>query len=140
MRFLINVLLDVQEKYGYLPQKELERISREFGVPLSRLYSIATFYPTFSLKPRAKHIVMICKGTACVMKGSEVLEDFVKEEIVDGVNFDYRPIRCFGACSLAPVVVVDGCVYGRMNVSKLKVVLGKVKSLGGSREAEGEGH
>ncbi len=138
MRFLINVLLDVQDRYGYLPLEELERISKEFGVPLSRLYSIITFYPTFSLKRKAKHTILICKGTACVMRGSDVLEDFIRK-IADGVEFDYRPIRCFGACSLAPVIVVDGRVCGRMSVSKLREIVARVKSRDRSDEVEGEG-
>ncbi len=127
MKFLINALLDVQRRHGYLPREEMERISREFEVPISRLYSIATFYSAFSLKPPAKHTIHICKGTACVIKGSEVLEDAVKEMgVVDGVEFDYTPIRCFGACSMAPVVVIDGRVYGRMTVSRLRKLIKRV--------------
>ncbi len=129
MRFLINELLDVQQKYGYLPKKEMERISREFNVPISRIFSIANFYAAFSLKPPAKHTIHVCKGTACVIKGSEVLED-VAREVSDGVEFEYKAIRCFGACSMAPVVVIDGKVYGRMNVARLKNVLKRVRDAG----------
>ncbi len=128
MEFLINAMLEVQRRHGYLPREELERIAEKFGVPISRLYSIATFYSAFSLKPAAKHRIHICKGTACVIRGSEVLEDAVREMgIVDGVEFDYVPIRCFGACSMAPIVVVDGRVYGRMTVNRLRRLIERVR-------------
>lgn len=123
--FLINLLLDIQNRYGYLPRGELERISKEFNTPLSRLYSIATFYSAFSLTPPAKHKINICKGTACVIKGSEVLEDAIRD-VVDGREISYEPIRCFGACSMAPVVVIDGEIHGRMNVSRLRRLIEKV--------------
>ncbi|MDK2795289.1 MAG: NADH-quinone oxidoreductase subunit [Archaeoglobaceae archaeon] len=119
MEFLINSLLDIQNRYGYLPKEELKRISSKFNVPISRLYSIATFYSAFSLKPPAKHKINICKGTACVIKGSEVLEDAIRG-YVDGVNLGYEPIRCFGACSMAPVVVIDGEIHGKMTISRLR--------------------
>ncbi len=128
MEFLINAMLEVQRKHGYLPKEELERVAKDFNVPISRLYSIATFYSAFSLKPAAKHTIHICKGTACVIKGSEVLEDAIREMgIIDGVEFDYIPIRCFGACSMAPVVVIDGQVYGKMTVSRLRRLIERVR-------------
>lgn len=123
--FLINALLDIQNRYGYLPREELYRISKEFNVPISRLYSIATFYSAFSLKPPAKHKVNVCKGTACVIKGSEALEDALRD-FVDDKELSYEPIRCFGACSMAPVVVIDGEIHGRMTVSRLRKLIEKV--------------
>ncbi|MBO8182116.1 MAG: NAD(P)H-dependent oxidoreductase subunit E [Archaeoglobus sp.] len=129
MRFLLNSLLEIQSKHGYLPKDELERISKEFNVPISRVYSIATFYNAFSLKPVGKHIIHICKGTACVIKGSEVFEDALEQMgVLDDEDFTYQPIRCFGACSLAPVVVIDGKVYGKMTVNRLKRMISKLTS------------
>ncbi|RLI75044.1 NAD(P)H-dependent oxidoreductase subunit E [Archaeoglobales archaeon] len=128
MKYLLNSLLEIQSKHGYLPKEELEKISVEFNVPMSRIYSIATFYNAFSLKPVGKHIIHVCKGTACVMGGSEVFEDTLKQlRIFDYEDFTYQPIRCFGACSLAPVVVIDGKVYGKMTVSRLKKMLSKLR-------------
>ena len=127
MRFLLNSLLEIQNKHGYLPKEELERISVEFDVPISRLYSIATFYNAFSLKPVGRHIIHICKGTACVIKGSEVFEDTLKQMgVLNDKDFTYQPIRCFGACSLAPVVVIDGKVYGKMTVNRLKRMVSRL--------------
>ena len=127
MRFLLNSLLEIQNKLGYLPKEELERISAEFDVPISRLYSIATFYNAFSLKPVGRHIIHICKGTACVIKGSEVFEDTLKQMgVLNDKDFTYQPIRCFGACSLAPVVVIDGKVYGKMTVNRLKRMVSRL--------------
>jgi len=127
MKFLINSLLEIQSKHGYLPKNEMERISMEFNVPISRIYSIATFYNAFSLKPVGRHVIHVCKGTACVMGGSEVFEDTLKQMgVLDDEDFTYQPIRCFGACSLAPVVVIDGKVYGRMTVSRLKKIVSKL--------------
>ncbi len=129
MKFLLNSLLEIQSKNGYLPKDELERISKEFGIPISRVYSIATFFNAFSLKPVGKHIIHICKGTACVIKGSEVFEDTLEQMgVLDGEDFSYQPIRCFGACSLAPVVVIDGRVYGKMTVNRLKRIVSRLKS------------
>lgn len=127
MKYLLNVLLEIQNTHGYLPKEELERISQEFNIPLSRIYSIATFYNAFSLKPRGKHIIQICKGTACVIKGSEVLEDTLTNLILNDKDFTYQPIRCFGACSLAPIVVIDGNVYGKMTVNRLKKMISKLR-------------
>jgi len=123
---LLNLLLEVQEKYNYLPEEVLNQISEEMDIPLSRLYSIATFYKNLSLTPKGKHIIHVCMGTACQVWGGQRLVDKVGEELkidpgetTEDLNFTLETINCPGCCGLAPVVVMDKDVHGKVSRQKL---------------------
>lgn len=117
---LIMILQAINGRYKYLPQPALRRVSGSLGVPLSRIYGIATFYKAFSLEPRGAHTVKICVGTACHVRGAgrlkERLEDIlhVREgQTTDDRRFTLETVRCVGCCSLGPVVMIDEDTYSR---------------------------
>jgi NADH-quinone oxidoreductase subunit E len=123
---LLNLLLEVQEKYNYLPKEVLAEISKKMDIPLARLYSVATFFKNFSLTPRGKHTVHVCMGTACQVWGGQRLVDKVGEELkiqpgetTDDLNYTLETINCPGCCGLAPVVVMDKDVYGKVSRNRL---------------------
>lgn len=123
---LLNLLLDVQEKYNYLPKEVLEEIASEMDIPVSRLYSIATFFKDFSLTPRGKHTIHVCMGTACQVWGGQRLVDKVGEtlkikpgETTEDLNFTLDTINCPGCCGLAPVVVLDKDIHGKVTRNRL---------------------
>ncbi len=117
-RYLIPALKEAQEIFGYLPEEVQRRLARGFGIPASRVYGVVTFYSFFSMTPRGRHTVRLCLGTACYVKGSkDVLASIVEgagadvgQTSHDG-RFTVEAVRCLGACGLAPVMLVDGCVH-----------------------------
>jgi len=127
---LLNLLLEVQEKYNYLPKEVLSEISEEMDIPLSRLYSIATFYKNLSLTPKGKHTIHVCMGTACQVWGGQRLVDKVGEELkidpgetTEDLNFTLETINCPGCCGLAPVVVMDKDIHGKVSRQKLLSII-----------------
>lgn len=127
---LIPVLQSVQNLFGYLPEKALKHISLELKIPYSEVSGVVTFYSYFSTVPRGKNIVRVCLGTACYVRGGkEVLEGFRKQlDIEVGGTTEDRMFsleigRCFGACGLAPVVLVNDDVHQRVKPSKIKELL-----------------
>ncbi|MDP6117042.1 MAG: NADH-quinone oxidoreductase subunit NuoE [Planctomycetota bacterium] len=127
---LISMLQDIQREENYLPESEMRAVAERVGVPASRIYSLATFYKSFSLKPRGKHLVNVCTGTACHVKGGDRLMDKCTRELdvepgetTDDGNFTVEPVRCVGCCGLAPVVVVDGEFQGKMTQRKVSKML-----------------
>ncbi|MFW6131310.1 MAG: NAD(P)H-dependent oxidoreductase subunit E [Candidatus Aminicenantaceae bacterium] len=131
---LLNLLLEVQEKYNYLPREALEEISLKENIPLSRLYSIATFFKSFSLTPRGKHSIHVCMGTACQIWGGQKLVDRVVEvleikpgETTKDLNFTLDTINCPGTCGLAPVVMIDNEIYGKVTRNKISSLIKKYK-------------
>ncbi len=122
---LITVLEELQEHYGYLPREALEYVSRALGFPLSRVYGVVTFYNLFQLNPPGRYVVRVCRGTAChVNRSDEILKKIkaslgIKEdETTPDHLFTLQTVACMGACSLAPVVVVNDRTYGRMTPEK----------------------
>ena len=131
---LITTLQKVQEKEGYLPEAKLKRVSEQLGVALSEIYSVATFYSQFRLKPAGQHQVMVCNGTACHVKGgNEVLKRLRQElgvepgETTPDRQFTLDTVACLGSCFLAPVMTVDGEYYGKLTADKAVGVLNKYK-------------
>ena len=131
---LVGILQDIQRKHGYLPEVSLHRVAERLHVPLSRVYSVATFYGAFSLKPRGRHLVNVCVGTACHLRGAPKLLDVLQRElhITDGETspdqrFSLRLVNCLGACALAPVVVIDDIYFDGMTPDKLLKVLDEFK-------------
>jgi NADH-quinone oxidoreductase subunit E len=131
---LIAILQDIQEEYSHLPKEALIQISKEMNVPLSRILSLATFFKAFSLKPKGKHPVHVCLGTACHVRGAQlVLEKFEREmgiksgETSDDLLFSLDAVRCLGCCGLAPVVQVGEEVHGKISPAKVAGVIKKYK-------------
>jgi NADH:ubiquinone oxidoreductase subunit E len=130
---LVEVLQDVQEAFGYIPQEVMTTVSGELGVPLIEVSRVANFYKAFSLKPRGKHLITVCMGTACHVRGALRMLDEVEgqlgiepgETTKDGM-FTLERVNCLGACALGPVVVLDGRYHGKMNPSKLRKLIQSV--------------
>jgi NADH-quinone oxidoreductase subunit E len=127
---MVAVLQDIQDEYRYLPKDALSLISREMNVPLSRVYEVATFYNAFSLKPRGKHLVEVCAGTACHVKGGfnllAKLErdlDVACGETTKDHLFTLEQVRCLGCCSLAPVVRIDGNIHAYLTQDEIPRIL-----------------
>ena len=127
---LVGVLHDVQAAFRYLPRPALESVARHLNVPLARVYAVATFYKVFSLKPRGKHRVRVCTGTACHVRGAGTLLDEVEKrlaiktgETTADMNCTLEAVNCVGACALAPVVMVDDDVHGAVSASSVAAVL-----------------
>jgi NADH-quinone oxidoreductase subunit E len=130
--FLIEILQDVQTEYHYLPKPVLELISKELNVPLTRIYHIATFFKAFSLEPRGEHIIQVCLGTACHVKGAVKILDSVEREIgikpgktTKDYKFGLEAVRCLGCCGLAAVVTVDKELYSNVKPTKVGNILKK---------------
>ena len=121
----MHTLQDVQQEYNYLPEDILERISYELDIPLSQIYSTAAFYESFHLEPRGDHIVSVCMGTACHIRGSQrILEGLENKlnihagETTSDLRFTLESVNCLGACALGPVVVQDGKYHGNLDAQK----------------------
>lgn len=131
---IIPLLKEAQDLLGYLPINIQKQISDKNNIPLSRIYGIVTFYSFFTMTPRGKHTVKVCLGTACYFSGGKEIAEIIEGEF--GVKsgettadriFTYETVRCLGACGLAPAIVVDGEVYGRVKPSKVKEILKQYK-------------
>jgi NADH:ubiquinone oxidoreductase subunit E len=127
---LIPVLEEAQMVLDYLPVPIQKRIADGLNLPLAQVYGVVTFYSFFTMKPRGRHTVRVCLGTACYVRGGKsIAESIVKEykvgegETTPDRRFTYETVRCLGACGLAPVIVVDENVHGRVKTQKLKSVL-----------------
>ena len=129
---LMPIMQKAQEIYGYLPIEVQKIISDELGVPLEKIYGVATFYSWFNLNPKGKYEISVCLGTACYVKGSgdiynKLMEklDIAGGECTPDGKFSLDACRCVGACGLAPVMMVNGEVYGRLTVDDIDSVLEK---------------
>jgi NADH-quinone oxidoreductase subunit E len=129
---LIEILLDVQEEYRYLPREALLRIARTLKIPLSRAYHAATFFKAFSLVPRGRYCISVCLGTAChVAGGVKILEKIERDLAVTrggttaDLNYSLDEVHCLGCCGLAPVVTVNEDLYGNVTSSKIPGILRK---------------
>lgn len=129
---LMPVLHEAQNIYGYLPAEVQTVIAEELNIPLAEVYGVATFYSQFSLTPKGKHKISICLGTACYVKGSDKILEAVEHELrvrcgecTPDKKFSIESCRCVGACGLAPVMIVDGEVYGRLTPQDVKGILDK---------------
>jgi NADH:ubiquinone oxidoreductase subunit E len=131
---IMEVLQDIQAAYHYLPEEALFRVSETMGVPLIEVFRLANFYKAFSLKPRGRHLITVCMGTACHVRNSPRFLDEVRRRLSvepggttqDG-EFTLETVNCLGACALAPVVILDGKYYEHMTPAKLGSLLGAVR-------------
>lgn len=145
---LLSVLEECQraDPHHYLSKDALGAVAAGMGLPLSRVYSVATFYSYYNLTPQGDHVVVVCRGTACHTRGSlgllrELLaelggKDYKEDEessfTTDDMRFTVRTVACFGQCALAPVVAIDGRIYSRVTPAALKAALGACKAGGKS--------
>jgi len=128
--WLVMILQDLQGEYNYLPRPVLERVAERLDVGFSRVYNVATFYSSFSLKERGKHIIRVCDGTACHLRGGPLLRDQISRlldidvgETTKDKLFTLEVVACLGACALAPVMTVGNRYYGRLTIPRLREIL-----------------
>jgi len=127
---LISILQDVQLEYNYLPPEALREVATALDVPLSKAYSVATFYSAFSLEPKGKRVLRVCMGTACHVRGAGlILDELVRRlEIKPGQTtecgeYTLESVNCVGTCAMAPVVMVNEQYYGKMRINTIKRML-----------------
>lgn len=127
---LISILHEAQERYGFLSDEVMEHIAQVTRVPSAEIYGVATFYGYFRLKPRGRHRISVCMGTACYIKGGAKILETIEEaldirtgETTEDMLFTLDETRCIGACGLAPVVMVDERVYARVEPEQVKSIL-----------------
>ena len=127
---LIQLLLDIQRELSWVPRKAIKKISEKLKIPASQIYRVASFYTAISLKPRGRHLIRVCVGTACYVRGGTRLLDSIenKLEIKSGETtndelFSLETVNCLGCCALGPVIEVDGQYFGKLNSEKLDKLL-----------------
>lgn len=132
--YTLAILQDIQKEFNYIPKDAMVKISEYLNLPLSDIYSIATFYKALSLKPKGKYIIKVCNGTACHIRGSNILIEEISEilnilpgETTEDGLFSIEIVNCLGACALAPVMVINGKYYGDMNKEKVKALIDEYK-------------
>ena len=127
---IITILEEIQKKYSYLPEEALRMVSEATGRPLVDIYGVATFYKLFSLKPRGKHLVVACSGTACHVRGGEGITEEIQKQLAiktgettpDG-EISFETVNCLGACALGPIVLVDGHYFSNVTGPGVKEIL-----------------
>jgi len=131
---IISILEDIQSQYSYLPADALKIVSEKIGSSLTEIYGVATFYKSFSFKPRGKHLISVCLGTACHVRGGPaIVEAFEQQlnikagEITPDVEFTLETVNCLGACALGPVVVVDGHYFSKVDIANVKKIIRKAR-------------
>jgi NADH-quinone oxidoreductase subunit E len=129
---LISILQDIQAIYHYLSEDTLRAVASQLKLPLIQVYAVATFFKAFSLKPRGEHMVTVCLGTACHVRGAHILLDELKRQLcvepgetTEDRRFTLETVNCVGACALGPIMVIDGRYHGQMSPRKVKKVLKK---------------
>jgi NADH:ubiquinone oxidoreductase subunit E len=136
---IMEVLHDVQGQCGYLPEEVLRQVSASLDVPLIEVFRLANFYKAFSLKPRGRHLLTVCAGTACHVRGAPKLLDEVTAQLgvqpgstTEDRAFTLETVNCLGACALGPVVVVDGTYHDHTTPAKLKALLAEIRAADGT--------
>ena len=131
---LIPVLQEIQLLYGYISRENMELVARKLKIPQSEVFGVASFYSQFYLEPKGEHMIRVCQGTACHVRGAaKILEAFAGElgiqpgETTPDGKFSLERVACLGACGLAPVAMIGDKAYGRLTPEKVKEVLGEYK-------------
>jgi NADH-quinone oxidoreductase subunit E len=127
---LISILHDIQAEFGYLPKEALATVVEELSIPESRVWGVVTFYSQFHLQPRGKHLIRVCTGTACHVRGApRILEEMKRclqigaGETTKDLLFTLETVNCLGACALGPLAVIDGRYYGKLSAAMVKGIL-----------------
>ena len=131
---LVSILQDIQSEYNYLPRQALEKLSKKMDIPQSQIYSMATFFRAFSLKKRGRHIVNVCLGTACHVRGAELIVESLERQLGVGrgqttqdLNFTLESVNCMGCCATGPVVKIGEEYFGHMTNDKVEPMLKKYR-------------
>ena len=130
---LISTLLDIQSEYNYLPKEALVMVAKKMDIPINQIYSVATFYKVFSLQPRGEHIINVCLGTACHVRGGGRIVDEIRRELklkgnggtTEDMKFTLEPVRCLGCCASGPVIVVDNEYHSQVTPKNVNKILKK---------------
>ncbi|MDD4254178.1 MAG: NADH-quinone oxidoreductase subunit NuoE [Methanofollis sp.] len=129
-RYLLAALQDIQAQYSYISVESMREVADYLGVPESRVFSVATFYQALSLVPQGKKVVKVCNGTACHLRGAPGLVDAIEKELgvkngettPDGI-FTIQTVNCLGACAMAPVIMINERVYGKVTISRIPEII-----------------
>ena len=127
---LIQLLLDIQSECNWIPKEAIQSVSERLQIPVSKIYRVASFYKAMSLMPRGKHVINVCLGTACHVRGGSRIIDKVEESLgiktgdtTQYMKFTLERVNCLGCCALGPVILVDRDYHGKMTTAKIKEVL-----------------
>lgn len=131
---LIPLLQEIQATFSYLPEEALRRVARKLQIPVTEVYQVATFYRCFSLQPRGRHLVQVCLGTACHVRGGDLVLERAQTETGAGLagtspdlEFTVEPVRCLGCCGLAPVMRVDRDTFAHLEQAKVRGVINRYR-------------
>ena len=127
---LIPVLQDIQDEYNYLPKEELQAVAQRLQVPLTQVYSVATFFKMFSLEPKGRHQIRVCLGTTCHLRGGQRLVETLARRLgvevghsTEDLNFSLETVGCLGSCAQAPLMMIDDRYFGSMAVDRITKIL-----------------
>ncbi|MBP5751016.1 MAG: NAD(P)H-dependent oxidoreductase subunit E [Firmicutes bacterium] len=132
---LIAIMQEIQTEFNYLSEAALTKVAEMLEIPISRVYSVATFYENFSLEAKGEHIIKVCTGTACHVRKSEPIYNALREELKltgkrktsDDGKFTLETVACLGACGLAPVMTIDGEVHSKMTPEAAVALIGEIR-------------
>ena len=131
---LLAALQDFQREFNYVPEDGIKRLSETMNVPLSKIYAMGTFYKALSLNPRGRHVIKVCTGTACHLKGADLMVEAIERDLkvkcggtTQDKNFTLETVNCVGACAMAPVVVVGADYHGNISPSKVTDTIKKYR-------------
>ena len=129
---LIQILLRLQKDFGWLPMEMLLEVSKQLGIPINQVYQVATFYKAFSLNPRGKHLIRVCSGTSCRVRGAPTILERLQSllgidtgEVTTDGRFSLETVNCLGGCALGPMMTIDGEYYGNLKLLTVKKILSK---------------
>jgi len=130
--FLIQLLLDIQREFNWIPKEAIERISTRLQIPLSHIYRIVSFYKVLSLKPTGRHVIQVCLGTACHVRGGPRILAEVENVLgigagttTDDMKFTVNRVNCIGCCALGPVMIIDNDYHGKLRPAEVKDILAR---------------
>ena len=132
--YAIPLLQEIQRRHSYLPEDLIEAVAEETGIPASKLFGVATFYSQFRFTPQGKHLIRICKGTACHVAGADTISLIIEQELgikegetTEDLLFSFESVACLGCCSLAPVIMIGDKIYGKLTTTKIKKIIKEYK-------------
>jgi NADH-quinone oxidoreductase subunit E len=141
--FIVPILQDVQREFNYLPKDALCTVSSQLSVPISRVYEVVTFYKAFSLKPKGRYQLTLCMGTACHVRGADLIARNVEDilgiregDTTPDLEYSFETVGCLGACALGPILVVNGEYHGHMNIAKSTKILKKLGKKGATDDEQ----
>ncbi len=129
---LIQILLKLQKSFGWLPMEMLLEVSKQLGIPISQVYQVATFYKAFSLSPRGRHLIRVCSGTSCKVRGAPTIYEKLQSslgieagEVTPDGRFSLETVNCLGGCALGPMMTIDDEYHGNLKLFTVKNILAK---------------